>query len=213
MDVPGKEKAIALEAEELSARVAQAKGDNGAVPCESMVRCLGPEMGALSTSLDDGSGLRFVLTYQPAELRACMEDLAPAPITDPDMRARVEQLRGTDLYLLRIIPAEGPRTGQSAVRMAQALDDLMDQTKGARLQEVIGTDTLDCAFIHVETAPGFVTYTTLLIGFDTPQDGREREVILKGLKEGESDQLRFRFRQGVFAAYAHAVQMLFTDRT
>lgn len=124
------------------------------------------------------------LQYRPAACMACLEDRTAA-FMDKGFRARVAELVNTELYVLRI----APRPGFSA----EAQQLVLSENLRGDLVEVVGTDTLKCAFVHVEAMPSMLPYTSVIIGFDRPQDDLDRRIILWDRAEGLGGDLTFQF--------------------
>lgn len=113
------------------------------------------------------STFKAELRYRPASCAACLE-MPDALLADADYQQRRLELAGSDLYLLRIMPGahpeETPRPGFNWQ---------------ARIEEVVGGDTIPCAFVHVETLPPGIRYQNILLGFEAPQDTRDRQLIIR----------------------------------
>lgn len=124
------------------------------------------------------------LQYRPAACSACLEDRA-ASFTEPGFRARVAQLDKADLYVLRVRSATGRSDDGRRLNLSE---DLLKD-----LAEVVGPDTLECAFVHVEALPSMLPYTSALVGFDRPQDGLDRRVILRDRSDDFGGDIIFQF--------------------
>jgi hypothetical protein len=107
------------------------------------------------------------IQYRPPLCTACFE-LPNARLDEPGFKQRSEELAGGDSYLLRIFPGPGPETPPVASMAWQH-----------RIVQVVGVDTLPCAFVHVETLPPGVKHQNLLLGFDTGSLQEDRSVIIK----------------------------------
>ena len=140
--------------------------------------------GSSLVSTVEREGFTAELQYRPAACLACLEN-GTAAFMDDGLRARVAELDKTELYVLRI-----------ASRMDHSDDApqlILSENLRGDLVAVMGPDTLECAFIHMEAMPSMLPYTSALIGFDRPQDGRDRRIILRDRADGFGGDLVFQF--------------------
>lgn len=136
-------------------------------------------------------GLVLEASYRPAACTACMEN-SGAAFADSLFRMRAAELGRSELYVLKLSPGKAGRDG-----MAMQLD----KDLAGDLVEVVGQDTFPCSFIHVEALPSLLPYGTALAGFDRPQDGRDRHLVLRDREGRLGGDLVLSFPQGRLAAY------------
>jgi hypothetical protein len=135
------------------------------------------------------------LEYRPAACLACMED-HDALFADSTFIRRVSPLRTTELYVLKIFVG---KAGSDSLYLELSESLLPD------LVEVVGTDTVPCAFMHVEAMPSMMHYRSALIGFDRPQDGKDRSVVLRDSKRQFGGDLVFGLPKGGVSHYFTAL--------
>lgn len=113
------------------------------------------------------TGLLAELHYRPALLQSCAE-FGDAAFQDTAFQAYSGRLALSEAYVLRLqMPG------------AQFEELELGERWGKDIVEVIGQDTIPCAFVHAETVPHFAPYRSLLIGFDRKQDDADRKVIVR----------------------------------
>lgn len=137
--------------------------------------------------------LKAELRYRPASCAACLE-MPDAQLTDADYMQRRLELAGSDLYLLRIMPGEQPE------EVPQPGFDWQ-----TRIAEVVGGDTIPCAFIHVETLPPGMRYQSILLGFDALQDMQDRQLIIRDVDDAMGGDLIMPLPTGGPRALAEAI--------
>ena len=144
----------------------------------------------------DRPGWVISLQYRPAERIACKE------FTNgwgrPEFHDRAEVLRATEHYVLRLLPKKKRPGGFD--------DPLLPDDGWPETLEVIGEDTVPSAFSHVEAMPSSLPYRSVLLGFDRPQDGADRSVVLRDEEGLWGGDVVFRWRPGAFLRYENAVR-------
>jgi hypothetical protein len=140
--------------------------------------------GDVLVSRIERTGLLAELHYRPALLQACA-DHGDASYMDPEFQAHTGRLAHSEAYVLRL-------------QMPGANFDELELGEQWRkdIVEVIGQDTIPCAFIHAETVPHFAPYRTLLIGFDRSQDNVDRKVVLRDRENVLGGDLILKFTTG-----------------
>ncbi len=131
----------------------------------------------------------FQLQYRPALCAACMEQ-GDASLSDRALRERTAHLRSSELYFLRFTPAAGTDPGEAWEHLRSGCC------------EVLGVDTVPCAFVHVESLPAMSPYREIMLGFDRPQDERDRTVILRSPGLEPEGGLMFHFDGRLFEQFA-----------
>lgn len=146
------------------------------------------EGAGFSVERTNGQG-GFQLQYRPAACAACMERQDAIALSDAGLRSRYRELAAAETYVL-----------QAALKDQEAFLASSGDLAG-RIREVVGNDTVACAFAHIEATPSLMPHLNILIGFDRPQDTRERTVLVDAPGGG----LRFTFGRELFTRYATAV--------
>ena len=113
------------------------------------------------------SGFKVDLQYRPAACIACGEGATRAFI-DPQFTTRVGELQTSEQFVLRVT-----RTGEAGGNALELKDALVSD-----IVEVIGLDTIPCSFLHVEATPPNVPFRSAILGFDRPQDGADRRLVV-----------------------------------
>ncbi|MFT3886380.1 MAG: hypothetical protein QM724_13405 [Flavobacteriales bacterium] len=113
-------------------------------------------------------GWIWELRYRPALCRACMERM-DMRLGDEALQSRRADLAGTDLYVLHL-QADKPDVKPP-----------MEQQLMAGLIQVVDADTFSAAFLHKEATSSSAPYASYLIGFDTPENGRARTIMIRGI--------------------------------
>lgn len=138
--------------------------------------------------------LAVELQYRPAACIACME--APeSAFSAPTTRERMDRLAGSAQYVLHFT------AGSSGGELP-----LLAESLRTSIVEVVGTDTLPCAFMHVETLPPGVPYASAIIGFDRPQDDLDHRVVLLDHDGALGGTIEFALPRGGASALAQALQ-------
>jgi hypothetical protein len=125
--------------------------------------------------------------YVPALAAACAEQ-PEAVFTDVGLQGRAAQLSGGDQYVLRFRSKAG-RT-----------EDVLGLVQ-AEVMEVVGGDTLPCAFLHEEPAPPVVPWRTVVLGFGHHQDASDRTLVLLDKSGKLGGPWTFRFPEGSFSQF------------
>lgn len=135
----------------------------------------------------------FVLeaSYRPAACTACMEERGSV-FADSAFRQRVAQLKATEFYVLKVTVGKNEQD-----TLFLELSDILI----ADLIEVVGRDTFPCSFMHVEAVPSSLPYRSALVGFDRPQDGRDRYLVLRDREGHFGGDLNLVFPEGSMKAY------------
>ena len=133
------------------------------------------------------------LTYRPGVCTACLE-LPDAALVDAAVRDRMATLSNGGLYALRFAVGTDP-----------AAHHALRDTLQAYIVEVIGTDTLPCAFMHVETMPPGVPYSSAIIGFDRAQDRADRRIIIRDPHNAFGGDVTLALPLGASKALAEAI--------
>jgi hypothetical protein len=159
--------------------------------CEELGEWLS-EHGALLTAKEERPGLTVELQYRPAACAACAED-RDGRFEDPALRKRVMELKGAELYVLHwSVSSTAP----------DSLSSLWNEGLQEDLFEVVGLDTLPCAFMHMEAMPAMLPYRSALIGFDRVQDGKDRRILLRDSGKRLGGDIILEFIEGGLQRYA-----------
>lgn len=150
-----------------------------ALTCADYLQHVQQHFGGLMQAVER-NGVRHELIYVPTAMAACRGG-SSTPVSTA----------GADQYILRF--------GRS--RQADGMDSLhvLDGLPFEQaFVEVVGGDTVPCAFAHGEPAPTHAPFTTVVIGFDHPQDAHDRTVVLRDAQGTLGGDLVFEFRQDLF---------------
>lgn len=147
--------------------------------------------GGRFTSRVERPGFVLEASYRPAACTACME-AGGSTFADSAFQQRVVQLKATELYVLKV----SARTDKQDTLNLEISDILMGD-----LIEVVGSDTFPCSFLHVEAVPSMLPYRTALVGFDRPQDGRDRHLVLHDPEGRFGGAITLTFPEGGLGAY------------
>jgi hypothetical protein len=169
----------------------------GAYPttCAELGHFVAKELGGLSTQALGPEGVGISLQYRPALLRSCMVD-KEAALHDV---IKAMETGATDSWVVKV-PRTIPGTDSTT---SSAFMEYLFRSSGAKqdIVMVIGTDTVPCSFLHLEGTPSVSRHHQLLIGFDVPEDHRQRKMIWKGPEELMGAPIHFEFREGIFSRY------------
>jgi len=114
------------------------------------------------------SSRRWEVQYRPALLSAC-RNYPEGKFSDTDLRREVEESVLSTTYALHL----------TNDKQNDRDDEVFwNEELGKDIVEVLGGDTLPCAFIHLEPGPGFLKYRTAMIGFDHGQLPVKRQIII-----------------------------------
>lgn len=130
------------------------------------------------------SEFEAVLQYRPAPCMACLE-MSDADLTDDAFVERIGQLENSEQYVLRLHPSNR--------------NSILPQVDGLwqpRVVEIIGLDTIPCAFLHVETMPPGVPFSSVVLGFERLQDDEDRQVLISDLDGTLQGDLLFTLPKG-----------------
>jgi len=160
--------------------------------CAALRNWLTEHPGAF-VSVQERSEFKAELHYRPASCTACLE-LGDVQLTEKSFVERNSELAHSDQYVLRLYPKDGD-------------GDLpkMDETWMPSVMEIVGTDTIPCAFLHVETLPPGVPYRSVLLGFDRPQDEQDRRLVIRDTGNLFGGDLHFNLPTGGPRALAEAL--------
>jgi hypothetical protein len=139
-------------------------------------------------------GLTGELQYRPAACLACMEK-RDAAFSDSAFLKRIDQLKATELYVLRIV----------AGKVSDSTQIELSENMASSFVEVVGRDTFPCSFMHVEATPSMMPYRSALIGFERAQDDKDRRVILLDSEKHLGGDLVMEFPAKGVSRYAAAV--------
>lgn len=166
--------------------------------CATLVRLVREELGGLR-AVAPGEGPCPSIQYRPAEVEQCMElasigrDTVPIASIDRPVDA-------SEQYVLSI-----PRAMVLARPDEDAFGAYLAQGLVHDLVELVDGDTVPCAFIHLESGAAMAPERKVLVGFDRPQDGRERRLLLLDRQGFFGRDLLFTFKPGVFSAYHKSI--------
>lgn len=169
------------------------------IRCGDLLGFLAEDWNGLRSEVGDAHGQRIEAEYRPSVLHACMDARPELLLSD-----LVKGPEGLDMWLIRV-----PRSG-----MMNVADSGPDHSPYLAfsaqydLFEVIGNDTIPCAFWHVESTPSVGAHHQLLVGFDVALDERDRYLIWKGHTDGRGEDLRFRLKPGAFAVCARIAALM-----
>ncbi|MEO8589947.1 MAG: hypothetical protein ABI432_11290 [Flavobacteriales bacterium] len=139
----------------------------------------------------------FLLEYRPAMLQLCITSGSPSDLKAPAFIAEMERSRATDMYVMKV-----PRTDEGNEK---AVDEefllYLSNAAVKDLVEVVGEDTVECAFVHLETTPAIGPYHHMILGFDSPQDGKQRKIVWHDGSGLLGKDLVFEFKAGSFDQY------------
>jgi len=167
--------------------------------CSELGLFVAGELGGLISRSTGPVGDSFILQYRPAVLEMCTRSRETVLLKVIGNRKEVEGRAATDSWVMKL-----PRAvSEKGPNMSDEFLHYLSMSSGAikDIVEIVGQDTIPCAFLHVETTPSVGPYHHVLIGFDTPQDSQQRKLIWHdrvGLLGGE---VQFEFPNGVFAKY------------
>lgn len=137
--------------------------------------------------------VHVTVQYRPAACMTCLE-LGDVPLASAAYTERAVQLARSDQFVLRI-QAPPTKTDIPAV----------DDTWVDRIVEIVGRDTVPCAFIHVETMPPGVPFRSVLLGFDRAQDAQDRKLMIRDHDQVLGGDLVFTMPTGGPRALAEAM--------
>lgn len=167
--------------------------------CVDLGRFVANALGGLSAEVKGPHGVGIQLQYRPALLRACMGN-SEALVNDVIRGMAPEAM---DTWMIKV-----PRMilGTDSTTSSAFMEYLFRSSGAARdIVLVVGSDTIPCGFVHLESTPALSQFHQLLIGFDVAEDERQRQVIWTGPHDLMGDPIHFVFREGVFAHYHHLV--------
>lgn len=139
-------------------------------------------------------GFAAELQYRPAVCMACLEQPS-AKLSDPEFQKRQLELAGGDIYHLRI------SAGKEAGLIPRASLAWQQQ-----IVQVLGSDTMPCAFVHVETLPPGLPYQSVVLGFDASDEPGDRSVIITDGDGTLGGDLVLNFPKGGGRALGQAIQ-------
>lgn len=184
---------IAISEDPVSMTEEQRELAASAISCGDVLRLLAEDWNGLRAVINNAAGHRFEAEYRPHVLDACME-------VRPELRLAdlANGLEGLDMWLLRIPrmamkDGADPGPGQAEYLNFSAQHDLF---------EVIGSDTIPCSFLHVESTPAIGPYHQILVGFDMVLDERDRILLWRDQHGSHAGDLRFELKPGAFAVCA-----------
>jgi hypothetical protein len=160
--------------------------------CEALRNWLSEHPGAF-VSVQERPAFKAELHYRPAPCTACLE-LGDVQLTEKPFVERHRELAHSDQYVLRLYPKD--RGGDLPK---------MDETWMPSVMEIVGTDTVPCAFLHVETLPPGVPYRSVLLGFDRAQDEQDRRLVIRDTGKLFGGDLHFNLPTGGPRALAEAL--------
>lgn len=169
------------------------------IKCGDLLRFLAEDWNGLRSEVVDAHGQRIEAEYRPRVLHACMEAQPELLLAD-----LVEGPEGLDMWLLRM-----PRSGMmDGADPGPDLSPYLASSAQHDLFEIIGNDTIPCAFWHLESTPSVGPHHQLLVGFDVALDERDRFLLWKGRPDSHSEDLRFRLKPGAFAVCARIAVLM-----
>lgn len=176
----------------------------GAYPttCAELGHFVAKELGGLSTEAYGPEGVGISLQYRPALLRSCMVDKEAAL----SYVIKGMETGAMDSWVVKV-PRTIPGTDSTT---SSAFLEYLFRSSGAKqdIVLVVGTDTVPCGFLHLESNPSMSRYHHLLIGFDVAEDHRQRQMIWTGPDDLMGAPIHFKFREGVFARYHDLVSTI-----
>lgn len=137
-------------------------------------------------------GFTLDAEYRPAVCTACLEE-RQALFTDRAFQKRVAELKPTELFVLKFTERPG---------VPDSLRLNLDDNLAADLVEVVGNDTFNCAFMHIEATPSMLPYRTVLIGFERVQDDKDRQLVLLDRSTQRGGDVKLLFQPGGMRAFA-----------
>lgn len=161
--------------------------------CEEVRNWLAEHPGAF-VNVQERAGFKAELHYRPASCIACLE-LGDAQLTDASFLERSRELAFSDQYVLRLYLKEGDGKGLE-----------LNDSWTSRIVEIVGADTVPCAFLHVETMPPGVPFRSVLLGFDRAQDAQDRKLLIRDHDRVLAGDLVFTMPTGGPRALAEAIQ-------
>lgn len=161
--------------------------------CEEVRNWLAEHPGAFM-NVQERAGFKAELHYRPAACTACLE-VGDAQLTDGSFLERSRELAFSDQYVLRLYSKKGDGERPE-----------VNDSWTSRIVEIVGTDTVPCAFLHVETMPPGVPYRSVLLGFDRPQDEHDRRLVIRDAEGQLGGDLHFDLPTGGPRALAEAIQ-------
>lgn len=162
-----------------------------ATNCEELGEWLAKHRQQL-TAKAETQGFILAAEYRPAACMACMEE-REALFTDATFQKRVAELKPTELFVLKFTE----RTG-----VPDSLRPSLDDSLAENLVEVVGGDTFNCAFLHIEATPSMLPYRTVLIGFERVQDDKDRQLVLLDRPGQWGGDVKLLFQPGGVKAFA-----------
>lgn len=164
--------------------------------CEDLRDWLADEGRQLRSTVEADGGT-WVLTYAPMAARYCLADADAYGSVEEPTATILDRGRRSAMYILEVRP------GQDAAWTDDPLPT------GSVVAEVLGTDTLPCALLHREPLPPSTGFKRYLLGFDRPEDARDRSVVIHRGAAGASAPIVIRLRPGAVQAF----EALNTQRT
>ncbi len=171
---------------------------DGDLLCSELYDKCNDELNGLRANVDEG-GYSFELSYVPKEVAACRKS-GDNGASVMDASARAIDAGAADQYVLRITSKAGGPVGD-----AIDLEQLLGIGVQKRIHAIVGRDSLPCAFAHVESGPGHSPVTSVLIGFDAPQNSADRRIVIRETDAMESRKVTLAFPVGMFARYVELV--------
>lgn len=116
-----------------------------------------------------GNGFTIVLELQLAECLAC-KDLPKAKFIDSNFIKQLADHTGTTAYVMRVV--------RNSDDKGRSFDPFVKLTE-RNVMQVIGSDSIPCAFLHFEASPAMAPHRTALLGFETASGTFARQVLIR----------------------------------
>jgi|GEM_PF-5366189 len=141
----------------------------------------------------------FRIRYVPSAVRYCMAPLDAFGESGRSAASVISQGMFTTQFILEIQPLAGAMLDASQPLRFVETD----------IVEILGTDTMPCAFLHHEPRIPSLPYQRLILGFDHPESSMDRKIVLRDRDGTHGGDVILRFDQGVFQVF----EMLNVDST
>ncbi|MBP6390577.1 MAG: hypothetical protein KA352_06765 [Flavobacteriales bacterium] len=139
------------------------------------------------------------LRYIPSPVRYCMAPLDVFDEGEASAASAIAKGQVTTQYILELQPLAA-----SAFETPQPL-----RFTEADIVEVLGTDTVPCAFVQHEPRVPSMPFQRSILGFDHPESPMDRKIVIRDRDGRHGGDILLRFDPGVFKTY----DMLNVDST